>query len=1239
MKDWIDGTYPSEKTIDPHDCDGDPDKPCSIRGYSKPITKNPVKIYRCMIEEELKIRTSNVTETIKLWFDTMASHSITSDLRMFGNTGPDIDCKVWVASWDTGQDRKLITRCGITAFGIMLYDAEACGTLISGYEAYETCDVEWTRGNHMENIVTTYGEVPVKVHFSATKESRVLEGEISIEEYGILRSQHSSRIRQMTSEVNIKAFKVDSAGFRRALEVMYAHRMTGHVCTSYLSKTAEMHILSNMPFNACDCHNLNRISEGTCPCCAVAKSKSTSMNPARRWNSFDIGLPILPDADKCWPANTSTREENVGFDHMFIDQRPILVAVGQNFNYVHVIPMTHGRKGKYIKAAIQLVIDDYEKHGIEVKELTNARLKQPEGIHRDVVKIMMDNEAGFIQTVLHEFDSKYKIHHAFVVPGEHVSFVERTIQTLKTRVAAVRVSLPFVIEGKLLSWLVGNVAMWMNILYSKRAPDSAWKNMMGSTLNYRDLSRTTFGDVVMAHQPKIVYKHGEPHGELGLSLGPNPRQPGAIFFYGFKTKRVKSRIRFKTNISMSAVPELGKNPYVVEGDKMDLSFTTYLKKRSADEVQNYFANRPDKMDEAPREGSGTTEPIGPDFMQAADQPIDKSIPIIETQDADATEVEAEAQMMAMWLDTECRINAARSSVTSTNISWKKALGRTGEPGEKAHQAIHKELKQIVLEYDVCCPVDKHKQINNCHLSHALFDTAKDKARLVIGKKIHDMVVDYGIDTSSPTINGKIISMMLSICIHAGLDLEVWDVKGAFLKANLAKKGVFVRLDKMVTSRTMEVLKQEDPIKHETWMKEVRSDGTLMVEVQKGWYGLPAASALWYQEISTTLIDIAGYTRHAQERCLFYKRLDNGKTAYILLHVDDLGIMIHPGSPEWKRVRDIMEAKYEQMSIKTGDKVKYIGLELERNRDKNRFEIRMTEYLAKLAGIHEVDTTKCNEKNPADSLNFKNEDYDGIEDEFIHDEEGRLLYRSLVMSMQYGNWVVPSVKYHVIHLATRQAHPKKGDYQKALRVLRYMYTKRMDAVHIYGIGDGDIIIYVYTDAAFDVYRDSISHSGMSIFIGEAGGAIYCHSNKQKCVTRSSTEAEIVAAIDGLDIAQYYRAILNALGYKATVIHYEDNMSSMSLISTGCYAYDKKDRHIVRKINYMHEYFEDKSNEATMVWCPTHLMLGDLMTKDMHGSQFSDLESVTRGITNIDLKIYEKKRVKKGGLDSDEMDIVD
>ena len=211
---------------------------------------------------------------------------------------------------------------------------------------------------------------------------------------------------------------------------------------------------------------------------------------------------------------------------------------------------------------------------------------------------------------------------------------------------------------------------------------------------------------------------------MGISLGPNPRQPGAIFFYSFKTGRVKSRIRFRTEIGLTATAELGTNPYHIKGESINTNFTTYLRMKNTEEVANYFASVSDKYDIGTLEGSGKTKPIGPPFMNPADQPIALEEPISLTPEKG--EVEVEAQMMALQL-TDAVVMAARSSVTSTNISWKKASNRAGDLGRKAKEAINKELKQIVLEYDVCTPVAKDVLVDNCHLSHCLYDEAKDKA--------------------------------------------------------------------------------------------------------------------------------------------------------------------------------------------------------------------------------------------------------------------------------------------------------------------------------------------------------------------------------------------------------------------------------------------------------------------------------------------------------------------------------
>jgi len=81
-----------------------------------------------------RTRETNVKSPIKLWLDSMAFHSITSDRNMFGVTGPNKKCRAYVSSWDKSSPRKLITQCGLTAFGMMLYDPDACGTIMSMYE-------------------------------------------------------------------------------------------------------------------------------------------------------------------------------------------------------------------------------------------------------------------------------------------------------------------------------------------------------------------------------------------------------------------------------------------------------------------------------------------------------------------------------------------------------------------------------------------------------------------------------------------------------------------------------------------------------------------------------------------------------------------------------------------------------------------------------------------------------------------------------------------------------------------------------------------------------------------------------------------------------------------------------------------------------------------------------------------------------------------------------------------------
>ena len=281
--------FDPEEVLDPHDFNDEEDDvdPYSKRcysGYIKPINEQITTICKCMVEEEVlrRARKTGDKSPVKLWLDSMASHSITSDHNMFGVTGPNMKCRAYVSSWDKASPRKLITECGVTAFGMMLYDPDACGTIMSMYEVYATSSVTWNTNNEFKTTITPYGNENLNIEFVGNAQERVLEALVKHEDYTLICKMHSTRSWGAIDDVSIKAAKISSDDFRRAMEAVYAHRITGHICNSYLAKTAELGILSNMPFNSTDVHNIDRISQGNCPFCLAAKTKATSMKPAHR---------------------------------------------------------------------------------------------------------------------------------------------------------------------------------------------------------------------------------------------------------------------------------------------------------------------------------------------------------------------------------------------------------------------------------------------------------------------------------------------------------------------------------------------------------------------------------------------------------------------------------------------------------------------------------------------------------------------------------------------------------------------------------------------------------------------------------------------------------------------------------------------------------------------------------------------------------------------------------------------
>ena len=137
---------------------------------------------------------------------------------------------------------------------------------------------------------------------------------------------------------------------------------------------------------------------------------------------------------------------------------------------------------------------------------------------------------------------------------------------------------------------------------------------------------------------------------------------------------------------------------------------------------------------------------------------------------------------------------------------------------------------------------------------------------------------------------------------------------------------------------------------------------------------------------------------------------------------------------------------------------------------------------------------------------------------------------------------------VAFLSTRINVPTEQDWAKLTRLLKYINSTKDFGIVL--DADRDVCVLVYVDASYGVHVDGKSHTGVVISLGR--GAVFVRSGKQKIVTKSSTESELVGLSDSVGQTIWTRNFLGpeGQGYKmgpATV--YEDNMSTIKLAEKG------------------------------------------------------------------------------------------
>jgi hypothetical protein len=207
---------------------------------------------------------------------------------------------------------------------------------------------------------------------------------------------------------------------------------------------------------------------------------------------------------------------------------------------------------------------------------------------------------------------------------------------------------------------------------------------------------------------------------------------------------------------------------------------------------------------------------------------------------------------------------------------------------------------------------------------------------------------------------------------------------------------------------------------------------------------------------------------------------------------------------------------------------------------------------------------------------------------------------------------PDILLSVVGLATRSKQPNIYDMQRLDRTIGYLlYTKDLGM----NIKVTNTELNAYFDASWNCHPDAKGHSGIVITIGHFGFPVIFKSSKQKIVTRSSTEAELVCDFTGTDILLYARRLWLFLGYgndkQPTDLH-QDNTSTITISYMGRGSSGSNSKYMDLKYFWIKDYLD--KNIIRMKYLPTDQMIADFFASPRTGAIFTDMRDVIMGYNN-------------------------
>jgi len=380
---------------------------------------------------------------------------------------------------------------------------------------------------------------------------------------------------------------------------------------------------------------------------------------------------------------------------------------------------------------------------------------------------------------------------------------------------------------------------------------------------------------------------------------------------------------------------------------------------------------------------------------------------------------------------------------------------------------------------------------------------------------------------------------------------------------------------------------------------VQPDGTILVEIQKSLYGLPEAAKLWYEYLSGALRD-GGYRQCPYDPCLFVRFGTGEQVSIVAIYVDDCLHVYNGENMRRHLYQSMLNANLKDLKVeqlRPNSSISFLGLNIERRGPQELF-VNQKGYLDSLLEQYaeDIESVPGNQAQTPCGEDIFRPSYNQADQEPVNVTD----FLSKLMRVRYLVRTRPDIELACSGLCTRSRNPVKGDMKVLNKVLAYLSRTAEEGIRITAT---DLLVIAYFDAAFAVHLDRKSHNGHLVMMGSGANRVPVHwrSTKQKIVTTSSTESELVTVFDGLDFLIWFKRVLGFLRIpQETTTIYQDNTSTITMAFMGRGSSASNTRHIDTKYFFIQQFIEDGTFKIDHM--PRENMLADFFASPRIGQVF-------------------------------------